>query len=228
LPFISHLLFESLLWARLAPKLVYSVSSLGKSAWNKLRPAAVTYPSGTPGAPLANAGKMDRFEQAVLCHLDSAYNLARWLTRDGAGAEDAVQEACLKAFRFFESQHGANPRAWFMTVVRNACLDWLKEHQRRAAEEEYDDDEHGAAPGGHEQPEVAAERAADARWLHECLAALPREYREVLVLRELEELSYKEISAVVDVPIGTVMSRIARGRDLLQRRLVEARRRKRL
>ena len=176
---------------------------------------------------MADAGKVSRFEQAVLCHLDSAYNLARWLTRDEAGAEDALQEACLRAFRFFESQHGPSPKAWFMTVVRNACLDWLKEHQRRVEEEAYDDDEHGAVSGGHEQPEIAAERAADARWLHECMAALPREYREVLVLRELEELSYKEISAVVGVPMGTVMSRIARGRDLLQQRLIEARRRKR-
>jgi RNA polymerase sigma-70 factor (ECF subfamily) len=184
------------------------------------------YLSRTPGAPLRDAGKLDRFEQAVLCHLDAAYNLARWITQDEAGAEDALQEACLRAFRFFEGQHGPSPKAWFMTVVRNACLDWLKEHRRRAAEEEYDDDEHGAATG--DEPEVAAVRAADARWLHECMGALPREYREVLVLRELEELSYKEISAVVGVPMGTVMSRIARGRDLLQQRLLEARRRKRL
>jgi len=176
---------------------------------------------------LADAGKTDRFEQAVLCHLDAAWNLARWLVQDEAGAEDAVQEACLRAFRFFESQHGPSPRAWFMTVVRNACLDWLKGHRRRAVEEEYDDEEHGAGAAGQEGPESAASRAADARWLNECMAALPREYREVLVLRELEELSYKEISAVVGVPMGTVMSRIARGRDLLQRRLIEARRRKR-
>ena len=176
---------------------------------------------------MGDAGKMDRFERAVLCHLDAAYNLARWLTRDEAGAEDAVQEACLRAFRFFEGQHGPSPKAWFMTVVRNACLDWLKEHRARAVEEEFDEEQHGAGLGGHEQPEVAAERAADARWLNECVAALPREYREVLVLRELEGLSYKEISAVVGVLMGTVMSRIARGRDLLQQRLLEARRRKR-
>src|SRR5262249_17928713 len=162
--------------------------------------------------PVGDAGNMDRFEQAVLRHLDGAYNLARWLTRDEAGAEDAVQEACLRAFRFFEDQHGPSPRAWVMAVVRNACLDWLKEHRQRAVEEAYDDDEHGAAAGGHEQPEVAAVRAADARWLHACMATLPREYREVLVLRELEDLSYREISTVVGVPMGTVMSRIARGR----------------
>jgi RNA polymerase sigma-70 factor, ECF subfamily len=177
---------------------------------------------------LSDAGKVGRFEQVVLCHLDAAYNLARWLTQDEAGAEDALQEACLRAFRFFEGQHGPSPRAWFMTVVRNASLDWLKEHRRRAVEEEYDDDEHGGAGGGHEQPEIAAARAADAHWLHECMATLPLEYREVLVLRELEELPYREISAVVGVPIGTVMSRIARGRDMLQQRLTEARRRRRL
>ena len=176
---------------------------------------------------MADAGKTDRFEQAVLSHLDAAWNLARWLTRDEAGAEDAVQDACLRAFRFFETQQGPSPKAWFMTVVRNACLDWLKERRQRGVEEEYDDEEHGVGPGSQEGPEAAAARAADVRWLNECMAALPREYREVLVLRELEELSYKEISAVVGVPMGTVMSRIARGRDLLQQRLREARRRKR-
>jgi RNA polymerase sigma-70 factor (ECF subfamily) len=176
---------------------------------------------------LRDAGKRDRFEEAVLCHLDAAYNLARWLTREEAGAEDALQEACLRAFRFFDSQHGSSPKAWFMAIVRNSCLDWLKEHRQRAAEEEYDDDVHGGTTGGSEQPEAAAARTADTRWLHECMAALPREYREVLVLRELEEFSYKEISAIVGVPMGTVMSRISRGRDLLQQRLLEARRRRR-
>lgn len=177
---------------------------------------------------MRDAATLARFEATVLVHLDAAYNLARWLTRDECGAEDAVQEACLRAFRFFDSQQGLSPKAWFMAVVRNAALDWLRDQRRRALEDEYDDDDvaHGSDTAASEPPELAAERAADARGLRECIAALPREYREVVVLRELEELSYKEISAIVDVPIGTVMSRLARGRDLLQRKLLESRRRK--
>jgi len=164
------------------------------------------------------------FEQAVLPHLNAAYNLARWLTRDEAGAEDALQEACIRAFRFFEGQHGESPKAWFMAIVRNACLDWIKANRPRALEEPYDEDAH-ASPAPHGEPEPATARAAEARWLHACIAALPHEYREVIVLRELEELSYKEIGAIVGVPLGTVMSRLARGRDLLQKRLLAAPRR---
>ena len=177
---------------------------------------------------MGDAEKLARFETTVLVHLDAAYNLARWLTRDECGAEDAVQEACLRAYRFFDGQQGLSSKAWFMAVVRNASLDWLREQRRRALEDEYDDDDvaHGADTAASEPPDLAAERAADARGLRECIAALPREYREVVVLRELEELSYKEISAIVDVPMGTVMSRLARGRDLLQRMLLQSRRRK--
>src|SRR5262245_23043313 len=191
---------------------------------NKLCHGAVIYTSSTTGRPLSDAGKPERFERLVLVHLDGAYNLARWLTRDDAGAEDAVQEACLRAFRFFESQQGPSPKAWFMTIVRNACFDWIQENRRRARDEEYDEDSHGAA--GAEAPDAAADRASEARWLRECIAVLPRDYREVVVLRELEGLSYKEIGAIVGVPLGTVMSRLARGRDLLQERVLTARRRK--
>ena len=167
----------------------------------------------------------------VLVHLDAAYNLARWLTRDPSGADDAVQEACLRAFRFFDSLQGPSPKAWLMAIVRNACLDWLKDQRLRDTDEAYDEDRHAASPvtqsnNAMESPETAAARTSDARWLHEGITALPREQREVLVLRELEELSYKEISAIVGVPIGTVMSRLSRGRDLLQQRLVQSRERK--
>ena len=173
---------------------------------------------------MRDAATLARFEATVLVHLDAAYNLARWLTHDEFGAEDAVQEACLRAFRFFGSLHGPSPKAWFMAVVRNACLDWLKKQQRRMLEDEYDDATHDAlaaphAAGAIEPPEAAAARASEARWVRNAIAALPREYREVVILRELEGLSYKEISSIVDVPIGTVMSRLARGRDLLQQKL---------
>lgn len=164
-----------------------------------------------------------RFEATVLVHLDAAFNLARWILRDGAAAEDAVQEACLRSLRFFGGMRGPSPKAWFLSVVRNACFDWLKENRHRALADQFDDEAHGTTA---DAPETAFERNADARWLRACILALPLEYREVVVLRELEELTYKEIGAIVDVPIGTVMSRLSRGRDLLQRRMLAERSRR--
>ena len=168
-----------------------------------------------------------QFKATVLEHLDAAYNLARWLTRDPFGAEEAVQDACLRAFRAFDSLHGPNPKAWFMAIVRNASLDWIKQNKLRATEDEYDDEQHGTADCQQMPltPEAAAVQNSNARWLRGCIARLPHEYREVIVLRELEDMSYKEISAIVEVPIGTVMSRLARGREMLQQRLTESRKR---
>jgi RNA polymerase sigma-70 factor, ECF subfamily len=177
---------------------------------------------------LPDASTTRRFEQAVLVHLDAAYNLARWITRDPAAAEDAVQEACVRALRFFEAQHGVSVKAWFMAIVRNVCLDWIEGERRAKDHESYDEYAQGPSAASlptSESPESMIARSSEARWLHACIATLPREYREVIVLRELEELSYKEIGAIVDVPVGTVMSRLARGRALLQERLVESRRR---
>jgi len=164
-------------------------------------------------------------------HLDSAYNLARWLTRDDHAAKDAVQDGCLRAFQAFDQMHGPNARAWFLAVIRSACLDLLRKQKGRGVEEEYDEDLHGGvAPAdgaGTSTPETLFQQASDAQWLRACIDALPRDYREVVVLRELEELSYKEIGAIVDIPIGTVMSRLARGRDLLQQRMLFAHKRSR-
>ena len=174
-------------------------------------------------------GRLRRFEHTVLVHLDAAHNLARWLARDAAVAEDAVQEASLRAFRFFDQMHGASAKAWFMAIVRNACIDGIKAHRGHRFEEAYDEDLHVVPDEGRsglETPEAAAMRAAESRSLHACILALPLEYREVLVLRELEELSYKEIAAIVGVPIGTVMSRLSRGRDLLSKRVLDPRQRK--
>jgi len=173
---------------------------------------------------LSDRQRTARFEDEILVHLDSAHNLARWITRDAAMARDAVQDGCLRAFRAFDRMHGPNARSWFLAVIRNTCIDLLREQRGRAVEEEYDDDLHGLAPegGGAMTPEDIVARASDAQWLRGCIDSLPREYREVVVLRELEELSYKEIGAIVDIPIGTVMSRLARGRDLLQKRMLFA------
>ncbi|MBC7803231.1 MAG: sigma-70 family RNA polymerase sigma factor [Candidatus Parcubacteria bacterium] len=173
---------------------------------------------------MGDPAKQRQFEVAVLSHLDAAYNLARWMLREEAAAEDAVQEASLRAFRFFAGMHGASPKAWFLAVVRNTCLDRIRDDRQRSLEDEYDDKFH-LSPA--ETPEAAADRSQEARWLHDCIRDLPFEYREAIVLRELEELSYKEISMIVEIPIGTVMSRLSRGRDMLQQRLLATRARKR-
>lgn len=172
---------------------------------------------------MRDGSKLERFEIAVLRHLGAAYNLARWLTHSDANAEDAVQDACLRAFRFFEAMHGPSPKAWFMAIVRNACMDCLREQKRSGGTEEFDESQHSLDDGSMSaelnSPEGQAMRKAAARGVHEAIAGLPIEYREVIVLRELEEMSYREISAVANIPIGTVMSRLARGRDLLRDRL---------
>ncbi len=174
---------------------------------------------------MRDPAKRRRFEDTVLVHLDAAYNLARWMLRDESAAEDVVQDASLRAFRFFDALTGPSPKAWFMAIVRNACRDWIKANQHRGLEDAYEDEAHGlqVACAIHvtlETPDAVAERNADARWLRACILSLPTDFCEVIVLRELEELSYKEISAIVDVPIGTVMSRLSRGRQLLRQRLL--------
>jgi RNA polymerase sigma-70 factor (ECF subfamily) len=157
-----------------------------------------------------------RFEELVLPHLDAAYNLARWLARDAHDAEDVVQDACMRALRYVGSVHGADARPWFLTVVRRAFYDWLA--RNRPAELVRDDIAlEQAIDQGMPGPEQALMRRHEAKALSDALAELPLPYREVLVLRELESLSYKEIARVADIPIGTVMSRLARARALLQR-----------
>jgi RNA polymerase sigma-70 factor (ECF subfamily) len=158
-----------------------------------------------------------RFEELVLPHLDAAYNLARWLARDANDADDIVQDACVRALKYVGSLHGDNARAWFLTIVRHAFYDWIG--RNRPGEIVQDDGTAIDAAIDHAavDPELSAVRNDQARALVDAVASLPLQYREVLVLRELEELSYKEIASVADVPIGTVMSRLARARALLQR-----------
>lgn len=170
--------------------------------------------------PMSASDNRSHFETTVLIHLDAAFNLARWLIDDEAAAEDAVQDACIRAQRFFASLSGPNAKAWFMAIVRNTCLDILRERKVRRIEDEYQEETHGQLfEADRETPEQAASRASEARWVRAAIDALPIEFREVIVLRELEDMSYKEISAIVKVPMGTVMSRLARGRDLLAQRL---------
>jgi RNA polymerase sigma factor (sigma-70 family) len=156
-----------------------------------------------------------RFEDLVLPHLDAAYNLARWLARDAHDAEDVVQDACVRALKYVGSVHGGDARAWLLTIVRHAFYDWCRRNRPAEIARDVGSAVAAAVDGG-VGPEQAALRHAESQTLADAVAALPLAYREVLVLRELEELSYKDIARVLDIPIGTVMSRLARARGLLQ------------
>jgi len=157
-----------------------------------------------------------------LPHLDAAYNLARWLVRNPHDAEDVVQEAYLRAFKFFSGYQGGEARAWVLKIVRNTSYSFLEKSRPAELAEEFDETIHtvGATQPG---AEAALLQSADSRMLREALDELPVNFREVLVLRELEGMSYKEIAEVMDVPIGTVMSGLARGRVQLRERLLRAR-----
>jgi RNA polymerase sigma-70 factor (ECF subfamily) len=170
--------------------------------------------------------KQARFAREVLPHLDAAYNLARWLLRNPTDAEDVAQEACLRAFRSFDEFRGGDAKPWLLAIVRNTSFTWLARRKRDAATEPYEDSVQAAEAAGPvgladppPTPEQELLRAAERETVHRALAALPIEFRETVVLRELEGLSYREIAAVVDVPLGTVMSRLARGRALLHQAL---------
>ncbi len=159
--------------------------------------------------------RLARFEQVVLPHLSAAYNLARWLTRSAHDADDVVQEAYLRAYQFFDGFHGGDGRAWLLRIVRNTCYTWLEKNRPRQPTTTFDETKHsGGLPGP--GPEAPLVESQNRELLRQALAELPAEYREAIVLRELEGLSYKEIAAVTGAPIGTVMSRLARGRDRLQ------------
>jgi RNA polymerase sigma-70 factor (ECF subfamily) len=159
------------------------------------------------------------FEQLVLPHMAAGYNLARWLLRNDHDAEDVMQEAIVRAFRFFEGFRGDNPRAWLLTVVRNSAFSFLQQNRSRELGTEFDEDVHAeaaAAVRSAETPEVLLLRSAQQRILNQAVEALPVEFREVFVLREMEGLSYKEIADLARIPIGTVMSRLSRARRQLQ------------
>jgi RNA polymerase sigma-70 factor (ECF subfamily) len=154
-----------------------------------------------------------RFEQAVLPHLDAAYNLARWLTRNDADAADVVQEGFLRALRFFGDFRGGDTRAWLLTIVRNACFTWLRRNRVNALATPFDEEAHS---GESDDPETLLLEGADREMLRDALETLPAEFREVVILRELEGLSYKKIAGIADIPVGTVMSRLARARKRLR------------
>jgi RNA polymerase sigma-70 factor, ECF subfamily len=138
------------------------------------------------------------FDQVVLPHLDAAYNLARWLTRNGHDAEDVVQEAFMRALRFFKGFHGGNARAWLLAIVRNASYDWLRRNRASEVSAPFDEEVHGATDPSPNAEDLLIEQADRLR-LRDALETLPLAWREVLVLRELEGLSYKEIADVADI-----------------------------
>ena len=164
--------------------------------------------------------KLASFEQAILPHLDAAYNLARWLTRSDADAADVVLEASLKAFRFLDQCRAEDAKGWFLAITRNAAYSWLRNKKPQelvlSVGEEGELAELAADPATPESLMLVGELT---RRLEEAIGALPVPFREVVILREQEELSYKEIAELMGVPIGTVMSRLARGRVLLAREL---------
>ena len=159
--------------------------------------------------------KLTRFEQAISPHLDAAYNLARWLTRNEHDAEDMVQEAYLRAFKFFDAFHGVDARAWLLTIVRNVCYTWLQQNRANESTTMFDEEMHSGDSDSLD-PATLALQSADQDLIRYALDQLPSEFREVVVLRELEGFSYKEIADIANVPTGTVMSRLARARGRLK------------
>ena len=168
---------------------------------------------------MVEQNNLPNFEESVLPHLDAAYNLARWLTRNDQDAQDAVQEACLRAFRFFPSFHGGDARAWLMKIVRNACYTWL--HANRPLQEAAEFDENLIPPDCcAPNPEEVLLQDDSGTLVRKALENLPPNFREVLILRELEGMSYREIATITGIPAGTVMSSLSRGRDSLRQALI--------
>jgi len=160
------------------------------------------------------------FEEAVLPHLDAAYNLARWLTRDEQDAEDVVQEAYLRAFRFFSGFRGGDARAWLMRIVRNTCYTWL--HANRPLQDAAEFDENFFPPDSRApNPEEVVLQNDNAALLRKALEKLPPNSREVLILRELEGMSCREIADITGMPVGTVMSSLSRARGRLRQALTD-------
>jgi RNA polymerase sigma-70 factor (ECF subfamily) len=169
---------------------------------------------------LEEQDKLARFEQSIMPHMNAAYNLARWLAGNDPDAQDVVQEAYLRAFKFLSGFRGGDSRSWLLRIVRNAFYDWLKRNRREETGTPFDEELHST---GDETgtPETLLLEKADHELMREAMGDLPREFREILVLRELEGFSYKEIADIAEVPLGTVMSRLARARERLRTLVVQ-------
>ena len=171
--------------------------------------------------------RTDRFEAATLPHLDAAYNLARWLLRDDHHAQDAVQEAYLRGLRFFDGFRGGDARPWLLGIVRNTCFTWLSDSRRAGEQVEFDEERDSGADDSslnrtEDNPEALLIRKLEKARIDKAIEELPPQFREVIVLRELEQFSYAEIAEVAVIPLGTVMSRLARARAMLRTALGRA------
>jgi len=159
--------------------------------------------------------RMRLFEEVILPHLNAAYNLARWLTRNEHDAQDAVQEAYLRAFRFFDGYRGGDGKSWLLEIVRNTCFTFLRREKRNVMSVVFDEAAHTLAVNSPNAEEALVE-ASKKTIMRNCIEGLPEAFREVLVMRELEEMSYRQIADVAGVPAGTVMSRLSRARKRLE------------
>jgi RNA polymerase sigma factor (sigma-70 family) len=180
---------------------------------------------------LDERSRNEKFERLFVAHLDAAHDLARWLTRDERNAEDVVQEAFLRAYKFLDGFRGDNARVWLLAIVRNTYYTWLSKNRMHGLAVPLDEENMSAADSDASYAGNEASYSVDAllhqkdakRLINQALEQLPDEFREVIVLRELEDLSYKEIAAVAEIPLGTVMSRLARARKLLLQHLQHVR-----
>ncbi|HWW02553.1 MAG TPA: sigma-70 family RNA polymerase sigma factor [Candidatus Acidoferrum sp.] len=164
--------------------------------------------------------KLARFEQSIMPHMNAAYNLARWLAGNDADAQDVVQEAYLRAFKFLGGFRGGDSRSWLLRIVRNAFYDWLKRNRREETGTPFDEELHSTVDETG-TPDTLLLAKADQELMRKAIEDLPFDFREILVLRELEGLSYKEIADIAEVPLGTVMSRLARAREHLRTLVVQ-------
>jgi RNA polymerase sigma-70 factor (ECF subfamily) len=155
------------------------------------------------------------FDAVVVPHLDAGYRLARWLMRDEHDAEDVVQEASLRAFRYFRTFCGGDGRAWFLRIVRNTCYGWRRRHGLGALTDSFDEEHHSSARP-QANPETLLLQTDDVASIVRAMSSLPDHLHQVLVLREVEDLSYRELADVIGVPVGTVMSRLSRAREALR------------
>ena len=160
------------------------------------------------------------FNELILPHFNAAHRLARSFTRNAADAEDIVQEAAMRALRYFQTFAGGNARAWFLTIVRNVCCKW-HDRGRRLLLDPFDEEDNGNAVDAPFDPETLMLQKADAEAIHRAMNRMPERLRTVLILRELEGLSYRELATTLDVPIGTVMSSLSRARQSLRTLLCE-------
>ena len=189
--------------------------------WHFIHRKTGVYPGSgnkTDGGAVLTVGEKDklaRFEQVILPHLDAAHNLARWLTRNEDDAKDMAQEAYLRAFKFFDAFRGADGRAWLLTIVRNTCYTWLQQNRAHEITTMFDEEIHTSDSDSF-NPATLVLQHADHQLLKRALDELPVEFREAVVLRDLEGLSYKEIAEIANIPTGTVMSRLARARERLK------------